>query len=346
MKSSNSYIFFPDNKALDRAVAQLGKQPSSQPDGEVIGASLAVGQATELDPLKKNTLGNFEQRGYDVKLLGRARTQLEQSLTDEFRQRAPLKWAATQDHLGTVLATLGQCHGDTGLLEKAVQAFNCALEERHQEQSPQEWASTQKNLGMALQGLGRMGQDAKRFKQSVNAFSNALTESTRQQAPQEWALTMHQLGTTFHLYGKLLKGNRTLQKSVVAYNNALTEFDADRDPLEHAISHGNLGAVLQRLAESEENAERVAEALRSYETALTVMHEQQLPIHLAIMTRINIAGTRNVLAEMTKDTAVAQEAIDELELILAVFGDACHPDCLKQAEEQLCKAEELVKAQA
>lgn len=348
MKSSttNSYIFFPDNSALDRAVEHAATLLAGTAGDEESGEPAIVRSVGDSDPRQKNTLGNFEHSHYTLTVLDTARTCLEGALTDELRHQAPAEWAATKESLGAVLATLGQARGDAALIEQAIDAFNNALEVGSQDDTPLDWAVRQNNLGLALQALGREQQDSKSFKRSVDAFTNALTAWTREQAPQQWALAMHHLGTTFYLQGESLKGNRSLQKSDVAYKNALTEFNADNDPLEYAISYANRGAVLQSLAKSEQNPEQVEEALRSYETALTVMEEQQLPIHLPVMTRINIASARNLLTELSSDVAAAQEAADELEMIVAAFGDVGHPDCIKRAEEQLVRAEELANAKA
>lgn len=152
---------------------------------------------------------------------------------------------------------------------------------------------------------------------------------------------MHQLGATFHTYGKLLKGHRTFQKSVVAYKNALAVLDADNYPLELTAAHNNRAAVLQHLGESEENPERIIEAIKSYEKALTVCMEQQRPFHLAVIIRVNKATAQNVLAEMTNDTALAEEIADEFELIMECFPHVLQPLCLKHCEEQMSKAKAL-----
>jgi hypothetical protein len=169
-------------------------------------------------------------------------------------------------------------------------------------------------------------------------------EWSRKETPDEWASAMHQLGATFHTYGMLLKGNRTFQKSVVAYKNALAELDADNFAFELASTHNNCGAVLHNLSESEENPVRMEEAIRSYETALTVCMEQQLPIHLAVLCKVNRSTALIALAELTKDTKLADEVADEFELIIECFPHALQPLCLKHCEEQLNKAKSLALA--
>ncbi len=344
MKFSNSYILYPDNKALEKAVEHyqcMLPADAAVEDGLEDKAKFH-GDSNQI--LRKNTRGNFELHKYHSQILESVHQAFKNMLTEDYRRQAPLDWATTQDHLGIVLATIGESRGDTEFLEKSVQAFNNALEERRQENAPRHWASTQYNLGTVLQVLGQQQSDSKLLKQSVDAYTSALTEWTREKTPQQWALTMFNLGVTFHVHGTLLKGNRTFQKSVVAYKNALTGLNADSDPLELTIIHNNRGAVLQNLAESEEDPERLEEAIRSYQTALTVCQEQQLPIHLAVMIRANLATTRNQIAELKRDSVVAEQVADDLELILELFNNACHPECLEHCREQLNRARKMAVA--
>jgi tetratricopeptide (TPR) repeat protein len=333
MKFSNTYIFFPANKALELAIAKsidlLGEELAevATPDTRVTTADNFL-----------YTRGNFEQHRFSSNILDSAREALEVALTDEYRDQEPLAWAETQNSLGNILAAQGQQQRDVELYEKAIQCFNNALEEFNQEKSPPDWAATQNNLATAKQALGRQLDNTKWLKESIDAYTNALLVWSRKETPEEWAAAMHQLGATFHTYGRLLKGNRTFQKSVVAYKNAIAEFDADNNAFELVASHNNCGAVLHNMAESEENAERLEEAIRSYETALTVCLEQQLPIHLTVLCKVNRSTARNVLAELTKDASLADETADEFELIIECFPHALQPLCLKHCEEQISKA--------
>jgi len=156
--------------------------------------------------------------------------------------------------------------------------------------------------------------------------------------------TMHQLGDTFHAFGKLLKGNRQFQKSIVAYKNALAVLDADNYALELTAAHNNRAVVLHHLGESEGNPERLEEAIRSYEKALTVSMEQQLPIHLAVLCRVNKATAQKLLAELTKDIRLSEEVADEFEVIIECFSHALQPLCLRHCKEQMDQAKSLTLA--
>ncbi|HIO55106.1 MAG TPA: hypothetical protein EYN26_08195 [Chromatiales bacterium] len=337
MKFSNSYIFYPDNRALEQAIDHYKRLLDNQ-----VAEDDAPDTTVSVRDNFLHTRGNFELRRYSANVLEGARETLEAMLSDEGRKQAPLDWAAINNSLGNVFAALGQLRRDEELFKKAIASFDHALEEFAQEKTPLDWAATQYNMGTAMQALGGQLHDSKLLKASVDAYTNALLEWTREQAPKEWASTMHQLGAAFYAHGILLKGNRTFQKSVVAFKNALLELDADNDALELAATHNSRGVVLHNLGESEENTERLKEAIRSYETAMTVCMEQQLPIHLAVLCRVNRATAKGVLAGLTKDPAIAEETADDFEVIVELFHNACQPLCLKHCEAQLGHAQSMV----
>lgn len=332
MKFSNTYIIYPENKALELAIANsIGMLSDDQAEVAIPDTSIAVADNFLY------TRGNFEQHRFSSNILDSVREALEASLTDSDRAEQPLAWAETQNRLGNIVAAKAQQLRDDALYEKAIECFNQALTELDQQKSPMEWAATQNNLATAQQALGRQQDNSKLLKESTDAYTNALLVWSRKETPEQWAGAMHQLGATFHTYGKLLKGNRTFQKSVVSYKNALAEFDADNNAFELAATHNNCGAVLHNLGESEQNSDRLQQAIRSYETALTVCMEQQLPIHLAVLCRVNRSTARSVLAELTKDPALAEEAADEFEVIIECFPHALQPLCLKHCEQQMNK---------
>jgi len=333
MNFSHIYIVYLRNKALELALANsIGRLGDAW-----VEAAAPDTQITVADNFLY-TRGNFEQHRFSANILASVREALEVTLTDDYHRQEPSAWAETQNSLGNILAAQGQQQRDIELYEKAIQCFNQALEVFGQETSPLDWAATQYNLGTAHQALGRQLESAKLLKTAIDAYTNALLVWARKETPEQWSATMHQLGASFHAQGKLLKGNRPFQKSVVAYKNALAVLDADNYPFELAATHNNCGAVLHHLGESEENPDRLEEAIRSYETALTVCLEQQLPIHLAVLCRVNRSTARSVLAELTKDTTLADEAADEFELIVECFPHALQPLCLKHCEAQINKA--------
>lgn len=344
MKLSNNYIFYPANRALERAIADSIGMLS-----EEVAAAAALDTKVAVADNFLYTRGNYEQRRFSSNILEPVRDALEASLADtsvtgKSRDLEPLGWAESQNRLGYVVAALGQQQRDVELFEKAIRCFENALEEFDQEKSPLDWAATQYNLGTVKQALGRQESDSKLLNESIDAYTNALLVWSREKSPVDWMFTMHQLGVTIHTYGKLLKGNRTFQKSVVAYKNALAVLDADDYALELTATHNNRGAVLHHLGESEESPERLEEAIKSYEKALTVSMEQQLPFHLAVIIRVNKATAQNVLAELTNDAVLAEEVTDEFEVIIECFPHVLQPLCVKHCKEQMNKAKSLALA--
>lgn len=336
MNFSHPYLFYPDNRALEHAIAHsVGLLSAALAEAATPDTKL-----TSVDNFL-HTRGNFEQHRFSFNILASAREALEIALTDDYRSQDPIAWAKMQNSLGNILAAQGQQLRDTELFEKASLCFSSALDVVSQEKTPLDWATIQYNLGTAKQALGRQLSDATLLKASIDAYTNALMKWSRKETPEEWSSAMHQLGATFHTFGKLLKGNRIFQKSVVAYKNALAVLDADNYAFELAAAHNNCGAVLHNSGESEENSDRLEESIRSYETALTVCMEQQLPIHLAVLCKVNRSTARCVLAELTRDTQLADEVADEFELIVECFPQALQPLCLKHCEEQLTKAKSL-----
>lgn len=344
MKLSNNYIFYPVNRALERAIAGSIGMLSAE-----VAAAAALDTQVAVADNFLHTRGNYEQRRFSSNILEPVRDALEASLTDtsntgKSRDQDPLGWAEFQNRLGYIYAALGQKQRDVESFEKAIRCFERALEEFDQEKTALDWAATQYNLGTVKQALGRQESNSKLLNEAIDAYTNALLVWSREKSPDDWMLTMHQLGVTLHAYGKLLKGNRTFQKSVVAYKNALAVLDADNYAFELTATHNNRGAVLQHLAESEDNPERLEEAIKSYDKALTVSMEQQLPFHLAVIIRVNKATAQNVLAELTNNAVLADEVADEFEVITECFPHALQPLCVKHCMEQMDKAKSLALA--
>lgn len=346
MKFSTTYVIYPENRGLEHAIANSISRLSE----EMAAAAIPDTKIAVADNFLY-TRGNFEPHRYSSKIFEGLREALEASLGETSiadtqaeiisREQQPLVWAETQNNLGNILAAMGQQRRDADLLERAIQCFTNALQEFTQESVPLKWAATQYNLGTANQALGQLQEATKPFKTAVDAYTNALLVWTREGAPEDWMFTMHQLGNTLHAFGKLLKGNRQFQKSVVAYKNALAALDADNYALELTATHNNRAVVLHHLGESEDNAERLEEAVRSYEKALAVSMEQQLPIHLAVLCRVNKATAQNALAELTKNAGLAEEVADEFEVIIECFSHALQPLCLRHCKEQMDKAKSM-----
>lgn len=337
MKYSTVYPLYPENAALERAIENYLVLLSA----DEAAAALPDTRVAVADNFRY-TRGNYAQHRYSTRILERLREALEASLADTCASNP--NRAEIQNDLGNILAALGQQRRDGALFEQSIRCFGLALEGYTQQDSPRQWAATQYNLATANQALGHLNEATAPLKFAVDAYTDAMQIWTREQSPQDWMLTMHQLGATLHTYGLMLKGNRQLQKSVVAYKNALAVLDADNYPLELTATHNNRGITLHHLGESEENPGRLKEAIQAYEKALTVSMEQQLPIHVSVICRVNKATAQNRLAQMTADAALSEEIADEFEVILECFSHALQPLCLKHCKEQMETAQSLVTA--
>jgi hypothetical protein len=122
MKFSQIYIFYPRNKALERALANsLGRLGD-----EWVEAAMPDTKVTVADNFLY-TRGNFEQHRFSSNILEPVREVLEGSLTDQYHDQEPLAWAESQNYLGNILAALGQQRRDAELFERAIQCFSNAL---------------------------------------------------------------------------------------------------------------------------------------------------------------------------------------------------------------------------
>ena len=90
MKYSNQYILYPDNRALERAIASSLGMLSE----ELVEASAPDSSVTVADNFL-HTRGNYEQRSFSTNIFESLREMLENSLTDEYREQEPMAWAET-----------------------------------------------------------------------------------------------------------------------------------------------------------------------------------------------------------------------------------------------------------
>jgi len=159
----------------------------------------------------------------DNEALLQAIAAYRETITHVPRERVPLQWAATQNHLGRALRILGARESSTVRLEEAVAAYRAALEERTRERVPLLWAETHNNLGSALAALGERESGTARLEKAVAAFRAALEERTRERVPLDWAMSQNNLGAALETLGRRESGTDRLEEAVVAYRAALKE---------------------------------------------------------------------------------------------------------------------------
>jgi tetratricopeptide (TPR) repeat protein len=75
-----------------------------------------------------NALSTLGEQSGQNKPLEEAVAAYREALKEFTRERAPLKWATTQNNLGNALASLGERESGTKRLEEAVAAYKAALE--------------------------------------------------------------------------------------------------------------------------------------------------------------------------------------------------------------------------
>ena len=287
-----------------------------------------------------STLGILGQRQRGTRMLERAISAFENSLSHRDQGRTPTDWASTQNNLGNALGILGQRQHDVELLEKSITAFESALEIRTSELSPEDWATTWNNLAAVLQSLGQQKKDAKMLKRAVEGYKAVLTIWTRERHPLNWGTTMNNLGTALRLLGEHRKGPRTLEQSVAAYHTALSVRTRERVPNDWAMTQNNLGAALQVLGERTDDPMALGKSIAAYRETIKQWTREREPVSWA-MTMANLGVARRKLAERNQDIDISRKASADLKMAVDVFRDASHAQLTELSEEQLAVSRKL-----
>ncbi|KCZ54096.1 hypothetical protein HY29_03215 [Hyphomonas beringensis] len=260
----------------------------------------AASRVQSLDPLDwarlkyKQGLALYERGQFDPEpqLLQESVAAYREALKQYTRERVPLKWAMTQNNLGTALQTLG-VRGNDDALRDAIAAYREALKERTRERVPLKWATTQNNLGNALLTLGERGDDDS-LHDAIAAYRDALKERTRERVPLEWAMTQNNLGNALLTLGE--RGDDdSLHDAIAAYRDALKERTRERVPLEWAMTQNNLGNALATLGERGDD-EVLERAVEAYRQALEEFTVERTPYQHGGVSR-NLAEAEALLKE-------------------------------------------------
>ncbi len=248
------------------------------------------------------------------------------------RDRIPMDWAATQNYLGSALATLGERESGTARLEEAVAAFRAALEEWTRDRVPLDWAGAQNNLGNALVALGAResrapasaGAGRRRLEEALAAHLAALEEWTRDRVPLGWAWAQRALGNALGALGRLESetpasagaGRQRLEEAVAAYRAALEESPRDSVPLAWAVTQEGLGLTLSLLGDrhretpavAEEGRLRLEEALAVHRAALEESPRDRVPLEWAAR-QAALGSALAILGEWETGTVRLEEAL-------------------------------------
>jgi tetratricopeptide (TPR) repeat protein len=255
--------------------------------------------------LVRQTIG--EQAGSNDDMQ-QAVASYREALQEWTRERVPLKWATTQNNLGTALMGLGERESGTARLEEAVTAYREALWERTRERVPLDWAMTQNNLGAALTSLGERESNTARIEEGIAAYREAFQEWTRERVPLEWAAVQNNLGAALTTLGEREGSTARLEEAVATYREALRERTRERVPLDWAMTQNNLGNALARLGERESGTARLEEAVAAYREALREWKRDRVPLDWAT-TQTNLSSALILLGEHESSTARFEEAV-------------------------------------
>jgi tetratricopeptide (TPR) repeat protein len=220
--------------------------------------------------LLANAQATFGDQKGDNRSLKEAVTAYDEALKEWTRERAPLKWAMTQNNLGSALRVLGERESGTMHLEQAVLAYNEALKGRLRQRVPLDWAGTQNGLCGALTVLGKRESGTTHLEQAVTACNEALKERTRERVPLYWATTQNNLGTALRSLGERESGTTHLEQAVMAYHEALKERTRELAPLKWAETQHNLGNVLEIIGERKRDPTLLCAALGDHAGAWEV----------------------------------------------------------------------------
>lgn len=211
-------------------------------------------------------------------------------LAIETRGRAPDKWAAAQNNLGTALLRLGEREGDTANLEEAVAAYR-GVQEELTFRSKAQRAATQSNLGNALAALGGRERGTARLNQAVVAYRAALidegelsgfaSELERIENAAARAATQNNLGIVLWTLGKRENATARLEQAVATYREALDGLSRERVPIQWASTQNNLGLALWSLGERESGTAHLKDAEAAYRLALEESARDRVPLQWA-----------------------------------------------------------------
>jgi tetratricopeptide (TPR) repeat protein len=257
------------------------------------------------------------------------------------REREPLQWARTQNHLGRALWRLGERESGTTKLEEAVAAYREALKELTRERVPLEWAKTQGNLATTFARLGERESGTAKLEEAAAAFREALKELTRERAPLEWAGGQNNLGIVLVDLGGREGGTAKLEEAVAAFREALKEQTRERVPLEWARTQNNLGNALRALGERESGTTKLEEAVAAYREALKERTRERVLLDWAASFG-NGGVALMLLADRRRDAAMAKTALSQISAAFETMRDGGHGPNAAYYEEQLPKARAIV----
>ncbi len=188
----------------------------------------------------------------------------QQALLYRPKDRDPLKYAATQNNLGTTYWHLAQQTGTKDLaanyLHSAIAAYAEALTQYYNQGDALNWAMIQNNLGTAYWNLAQYEQPDAWLQLAISAYQDALKYRRRDTLPAACAATQNNLATAFwHLAERCRNQPETrlayLQKAIAIYESAIQLADklaAQQPPtpvsFDVLATRNNLGLAYYQIA--------------------------------------------------------------------------------------------------
>ena len=154
----------------------------------------------------------------------------EEALRYRDKEREPLKYAATQNNLGTTYWHLAQQVSTKDIaanyLHSAIAAYVEAMTHYYSQGDALNWAMIQNNLGTAYWNLAQYEQTESWLQLAVGAYQDALKYRKRDNLPAACAATQNNLATAFwHLAERCIDNlparREYLQKAISIYDSAL-----------------------------------------------------------------------------------------------------------------------------
>jgi tetratricopeptide (TPR) repeat protein len=287
-----------------------------------------------------NALSALGERNSGTARLEEAIQAYRAALEERTQDRVPLDWARAQMGLGNALSSLGQREGGVGLFDDAIAAYREGLKEITRERMPLEWAAAQMNLGIALALRDGLEHGTEALLDASAAFRAALEEWTQQRSPLDWAAAQNNLGNALLRLGDRERETKRFDEAVVAYRAALEERTRERVPLDWATTQNNLGNAFAKAGELDSGTERLDEAVAAYGEALKERTRERIPFGWAAS-----AGNQGVammlIAERTKNGALAETAVQQIEAALEAARSGGHAPMSKEFQAQLPKAQAI-----
>jgi len=188
----------------------------------------------------------------------------QEALRYRDKGQEPLKYAATQNNLGTTYWHLAQQVSTNDVaanyLHGAIAAYAEAMTHYYSQGDALNWAMIQNNLGTAYWNLAQYEQSESWLQLAVGAYQDALKYRKRDNLPAACAATQNNLATAFWHLAERCTDNPSarceyLQKAVSIYDSALAiaeNLSHQQPPISVSFdifaTHNNLGLAYYQIA--------------------------------------------------------------------------------------------------